>query len=797
MGRVEKIYTQNIQIEEPFIDFASRFASDTGSVVLMSGGNLDCARYHILAARPWLSLIGIGEQTKLQLWDKDDISAQSSSENTLEDFSFNPNENIFNTLRLLVKNFSLKKQMQLLPITAGLFGYLSYDLKNKIENLPHTAIDDLSLPSICFYAPSIIVIYDKFNKTARLTIPEFSGIPENSIEKYSLKKSLSFFNNKISKPLQKEHFKGGNHKFKSHFSKQEYIEAIEKVKEYIKAGDIYQVNMSQRFETDFKGSAFSFFQALYKQNPAPFFSFVNGGNYQIVSTSPERFVKRESDYIETRPIKGTRPRGKNRKEDEKLQEELKQSNKDDAELSMIVDLMRNDIGKVCAAKSVKVSQHKRIEAYTNVYHLVSVVEGKLEKNRDSIDILKATFPGGSITGCPKIRSMEIIDELEPVRRHIYTGSIGYISFHNTMDFSIAIRTATIVNGKIFFSVGGGIVYDSDPNDEYNETLHKGKTLMNVIKNNNNVPSKINSAGLSDISSDQPSDVSSDVFSNRSDISSCQADATLKPFGWHNGVLKPLDKININISSLGFQYGYGFFETIRGENGKPVNLSAHIKRFNHAWHYLFKTKHPDISWDTVIEYVLKKNNLTNTVTAIKIIASKGSGTSTPSDNNLIVTVRPYTHRLTLLKSSGLKLAIYPHPRQTPLADYKTLNYLYYYLAGQWAFENNAHEALIQNPDGTISETNTGNVLLMDGKNIILPVSPHALSGIMVDTVIDNFKKKKFNIIEKKIWPNDFFKADQVLITNSLMGAVPAIQLSGKKLSKVCANDPCCVFLYENP
>jgi len=715
VGRVEKIYTQNIQIEEPFIDFASRFASDTGSVVLMSGGNLDCARYHILAARPWLSLIGIGEQTKLQLWDKDDISAQSSSENTLEDFSFNPNENIFNTLRLLVKNFSLKKQMQLLPITAGLFGYLSYDLKNKIENLPHTAIDDLSLPSICFYAPSIIVIYDKFNKTARLTIPEFSGIPENSIEKYSLKKSLSFFNNKISKPLQKEHFKGGNHKFKSHFSKQEYIEAIEKVKEYIKAGDIYQVNMSQRFETDFKGSAFSFFQALYKQNPAPFFS----------------------------------------------------------------------------------SQHKRIEAYTNVYHLVSVVEGKLEKNRDSIDILKATFPGGSITGCPKIRSMEIIDELEPVRRHIYTGSIGYISFHNTMDFSIAIRTATIVNGKIFFSVGGGIVYDSDPNDEYNETLHKGKTLMNVIKNNNNVPSKINSAGLSDISSDQPSDVSSDVFSNRSDISSCQADATLKPFGWHNGVLKPLDKININISSLGFQYGYGFFETIRGENGKPVNLSAHIKRFNHAWHYLFKTKHPDISWDTVIEYVLKKNNLTNTVTAIKIIASKGSGTSTPSDNNLIVTVRPYTHRLTLLKSSGLKLAIYPHPRQTPLADYKTLNYLYYYLAGQWAFENNAHEALIQNPDGTISETNTGNVLLMDGKNIILPVSPHALSGIMVDTVIDNFKKKKFNIIEKKIWPNDFFKADQVLITNSLMGAVPAIQLSGKKLSKVCANDPCCVFLYENP
>ena len=747
MDKIKYIYIKDIELEESFINFAARFSSDMGTVVLMSGGNLDCSRYHILATRPWLSITYVQGQTVLKAWDKNNIS---------EKIPFDINENIFDTLRWIIENFSIKKQIQLLPIEMGLFGYLSYDLKDKIENLPRTSIDDLYLPTVCFYAPSIIVIYDKSDNTTRLMIPEFSEINKNSNEKYSLNKTLHFFNNKISKPFPKKYFYGGNHGFKSHFSKSEYIKVIEKIKKYIKDGDIYQVNMSQRFETDFTGDAFSFFQALFEQNPAPFFSFINGGNYQIVSTSPERFVKRQLKYIETRPIKGTRPRGKNEEEDKKLQKELEQSSKDDAELSMIVDLMRNDFGKVCAAKSIKVSQHKRIEAYSNVYHLVSIVEGKLDNGKDSIDILKATFPGGSITGCPKIRSMEIIDELEPVRRHIYTGSIGYISFHDTMDFSIAIRTATIINKKkkMFFSVGGGIVYDSNPNDEYNETLHKGKTLMKVIENN--------------------------IYSQKNN--QCQPEL----FGWHNGILKPLDKININISSLGFQYGYGFFETIKGEKGKPLHLSAHIARFNNAWKQLFKTKHPDISWNNVIEQVMEKNCFNNIITVIKIIASKGSETSvSPIDDgdHLIITVKPYIHRLEVLKSSGLKLKVYPHSRQTPLANYKTLNYLYYYLAGQWAKENDADEALILNPDGTVSETNTGNIFFVEGKNIILPISPYVLSGIMIDTVVNSLKKNGFSIIKKKILVDDFFTADQVFITNSLMGVVPVRKLSGKVLNLI--------------
>jgi len=278
-----------------------------------------------------------------------------------------------------------------------------------------------------------------------------------------LHKDLEVFKNiQASKQPLIESFSGDTDGFRSNFTKSKYINAVKQIKEYIASGHVYQVNLSQRFEMNFEGSAFGLFKTLYNLNPAPFFSYINAGDHFIVSTSPERFLLQSGDRLETRPIKGTMPRGDTLKEDKKLGLELKNSKKDDAELSMIVDLLRNDLGKICKAGSVRVVEHKRLEVYKNVFHLVSIIEGVLDKDQDAVDIIKAAFPGGSITGCPKIRSMEIIDELEPHRRHIYTGSTGYISFHDTMDLSIAIRTATIVNKKIIFSVGGGIVFDSDP-----------------------------------------------------------------------------------------------------------------------------------------------------------------------------------------------------------------------------------------------------------------------------------------------------------------------------------------------
>ncbi len=727
-GHITGIYTEPISLSEPFIDFSARFASMPGTTVLMSGGDLDSARHHILGAKPWLVFSGLGRNMTITV------------ENRTFDFKADP----FDTLRMILKAFRLN-DLDLDPsdlpkaIYAGLLGYLAYDLKDCLEKLPRTSIDRLCLPHLYFMAPSIIVVHDKANGTTRLCIPE-----RNFAGKSNLGNDLDAFKRIISdRPPKYGSFSGDAGGFKSNFTQAGYMNAIKKIKEYIAAGDIYQVNMSQRFEMDVEGDTFSLFKTLYNNNPAPFFAYIHAGNHHIVSTSPERFLLQTGQQVETRPIKGTRPRGKTPVEDKKLRRELKQSKKDDAELSMIVDLLRNDIGKVCRVGSVRVMEHKRLEAYQNVYHLVSIVEGRLDQGRDSVDLLKATFPGGSITGCPKIRTMEIIDELEPDRRHIYTGSIGYISFHDTMDLSIAIRTATIYNGQIIFSVGGGIVFDSDPLDEYEETLHKGRTLMEVFKGKEN-------------------------------------QSVNKDYVWINGTLEPLDQAGIPITDLGFQYGYGFFETIRVDQGNPGHLNAHVDRFNHTWEHLFAEKPPDLTWDEIINQVIVQNRLLNETAAVKMIATRGDRETPPFNHTLLVTARPYTHRLAEKKMKGLNLAVYPHPRQTPLADHKTLNYLYYFLAGKWAKARNADEALILNPDNTVSETNTANILLIKDNTVTKPVSLHVLPGIMDTEVCKLFTGWGFTIESKKLFLEDLFIFDEIMITNSLIGAVPVLSIDGKKL-----------------
>ena len=267
----------------------------------------------------------------------------------------------------------------------------------------------------------------------------------------------------------------------SNFTREAYLQALSRIREYIRQGDVYQVNLTQRFSFPLSGEPYYLMQRLFGLNPAPFYAFLNCGDFQVLSTSMERFLYRRGDYLETRPIKGTRPRGATPAADAVLRQELAESPKDDAELSMIVDLLRNDLGKVCRPRTVRVQEHKRLEAYQNVYHLVSIVAGQLQPECSAVDILRATFPGGSITGCPKIRAMEIIDELEPHVRHVYCGAIGYLGLHRNLDLNVAIRTAIIAKGQAHFAVGGGVVYDSREEDEYEETLHKGRTLFRLIE----------------------------------------------------------------------------------------------------------------------------------------------------------------------------------------------------------------------------------------------------------------------------------------------------------------------------
>ena len=353
------------------------------------------------------------------------------------------------------------------PFMGGGVGYFGYDLCHFIEKLPNTTNDDLKFPDIFFE------FYDRFFAINHFT----NKINEIIKNKQSADSCQRWINSNYQITGSASCLPPIN-SLKSNFTKQEYLKAVRRVKEYIFAGDIYQANLSQRFEIPLNKHPLELFQTLQKINPAPFSALLKPGDNQIIiSSSPERFLKVKNGYIETRPIKGTRPRGKTKAQDNQFKKELFHSIKDNAELAMIVDMERNDLGRICKYGSVKVTQPKVLETYPTLHHLVSTVKGELDKKYDIVDIIKATFPGGSITGAPKIRAMEIIDEIEPTRRNTYTGAIGYIGFDGSMDLSIAIRIIMLNGDKAYYQVGGGIVADSDPDSEYQETLTKGKALM--------------------------------------------------------------------------------------------------------------------------------------------------------------------------------------------------------------------------------------------------------------------------------------------------------------------------------
>jgi para-aminobenzoate synthetase component 1 len=266
----------------------------------------------------------------------------------------------------------------------------------------------------------------------------------------------------------------------SNFTRADYVRTIERAKEYIAAGDIFQANIAQRFHTRWTGSSAELYRRLREANPAPFAAYVEFPGGAALSSSPERFLKVSGRHVETRPIKGTRRRTGDEASDRRAADELLASAKDNAELAMIVDLERNDLGRVCEYGSVCVTEPRVLEAYPTVFHLVATVEGTLHPHHDLVDLLRATFPGGSITGAPKIRAMEIIDELEPTARNLYTGAIGYIDFSGRADLNIAIRTMVRTGLDVWFQAGGGIVADSDPEAEYQETVDKARALIRAL-----------------------------------------------------------------------------------------------------------------------------------------------------------------------------------------------------------------------------------------------------------------------------------------------------------------------------
>lgn len=377
----------------------------------------------------------------------------------------------------------------------GAVGFFSYDFARYIERLPLIAVKDVDVPEAHFFFYNQIIVWDQVaseiiiitshpvnEKMTKAELEECyrqaahkSSTTENELQKWLGNKveelAIPFLHTDIT---QREDWAVS-------FSKQEFMDAVRKVQEYIQAGDVFQVNLSVRQSIPLKTDPLSIYQHLRRVNPSPYMGYLQFGEYQFVSASPELLVKVEGDRIETRPIAGTRPRGANREEDIKLAFELIANDKERAEHIMLVDLERNDLGKVAQYGSVHVNELMIIEEYSHVMHIVSNVKGDLAKGKNVIDVLAAMFPGGTITGAPKIRTMEIIEELEPVRRGPYTGSFGWIDYQGNMELNIIIRTLVARDGKGYVQAGAGIVIDSDPEREYWESLNKAKALWKAVQ----------------------------------------------------------------------------------------------------------------------------------------------------------------------------------------------------------------------------------------------------------------------------------------------------------------------------
>lgn len=448
-------------------DLFSWFADEPWALLLDSGKTIhQAARFDLILARPRAMICFSDGHTEITGLD------------------IKPCHKPFEDLRQFyqagLKDYlPLPKELSRLPFHGGIAGYCSYDLGRYVEKLPTVAKKDIQLPEMAF------------------GLYEWGFISDHEQQKCYLIKYSDYCDSywqDIVREFEKYYEQSANTRFEpfqlsngwqSNMSQQDYIERFQKVHDYIHAGDCYQVNLAQRFKAPYSGHPWNAYLKLTEHNQAPFSAYMNLDQQQILSVSPERFIQVEKQknksHVITQPIKGTRPRSKDPVEDERLSDELQSSIKDRAENLMIVDLLRNDIGRSAATGSVKVTKLFELQTFTSVHHLVSTIEADLADDKDAIELLKYCFPGGSITGAPKVRSMEVIEELEPHRRSIYCGSVLYYDFRGMLDSNIAIRTLVTENDSIYAWGGGGLVADSEAENEYQETLHKLSKILPVLK----------------------------------------------------------------------------------------------------------------------------------------------------------------------------------------------------------------------------------------------------------------------------------------------------------------------------
>ena len=397
------------------------------------------------------------------------------------------NEDPIKSLKKLIKQSRIDIPEHLPPLSAGLFGYIGYDMVSYFENIKIKNNDPLNLPETILMRPSLICIFDRLKDEFILITPVRAKKNISALDAWENGKNI--LSNAVNElnvglehrnlPVQEDTMLDNN--APSNLEKLEFYNSVERAKEYIKSGDIYQVVLSQRFEIPFKKSSISFYRSLRRLNPSPFLFHFNFKDFFVVGSSPEILVRLRNNECTIRPIAGTRPRGSNKAEDLSLKEELLNDPKERAEHLMLLDLGRNDVGRVSKPGSVEVTESFSVEMYSHVMHIESEVKGELRDGMDSLDALIAGFPAGTVSGAPKIRAMQIIEELENEKRGLYSGAVGYFSASGDLDTCIALRTGIIKDGKLYVQAGGGIVHDSTNHGEELETRNKAKALIRAAE----------------------------------------------------------------------------------------------------------------------------------------------------------------------------------------------------------------------------------------------------------------------------------------------------------------------------
>ena len=484
-GNLIPVYREMLaDFETPLSVFAKIEKNERFSYLLESAeGGERIARYSFLGSRPSLIFMSKGSKITITQGFKKTV--------------FTTKKDPLHEIKKIMEKFSFVPVKGLPRFCGGLVGYMGYDVVKFFEKIPDKNKDDLNLPDSLFVLTDTILIFDHIDRKIKVVSNVFAG--KNASSAYDeavgkidriVKKLLvpgsqghkdSAEQSGASPKGTRSQGKKAESRVQSNFTKKEFVNIIRKAKEYIKKGDIIQTVLSQRFKLGIKSDPFDIYRALRSINPSPYMFYLNFDKLKIVGASPEIMVRCEEKVAEVRPIAGTRPRGKDAKEDELLIKDLLSDPKERAEHIMLVDLGRNDIGRVCRFDTVKVSEFMAIEKYSHVMHIVSDVSGVLKRQNDIYDLVRASFPAGTVAGAPKIRAMEIIDELENLKRGIYAGSVGYFSFSGNLDTCIAIRTIVVKGDTAYFQAGAGIVADSRPEKEYQETVNKSKAMLKAIR----------------------------------------------------------------------------------------------------------------------------------------------------------------------------------------------------------------------------------------------------------------------------------------------------------------------------